>query len=52
MVGNGETPIFNRMSVKAGERAEQSGRFWCEKCRESVRVDKGEVLPVSSWRQK
>jgi predicted RNA-binding Zn-ribbon protein involved in translation (DUF1610 family) len=30
----------------SGERAMETGRFFCERCRKSVHVDEGQELPV------
>ena len=34
------------MSAKSGERAMETGRFSCERCRESVHVRRGAEIPV------
>jgi hypothetical protein len=33
------------MSVKAGERAEKTGDFYCASCSEKVHVSKGDKIP-------
>lgn len=34
------------MAAKAGERAERTGTFHCEKCGNTVRAEKGERIPA------
>jgi Zn finger protein HypA/HybF involved in hydrogenase expression len=33
------------MAAKAGERAEKTGTFHCERCNNKVRVQEGERIP-------
>ena len=34
------------MAAKAGERAEETGDFRCERCRQQTHVTKGHQIPV------